>query len=231
MELLPDTQNRGLCMRREWRERFPRRRGLAIPTCITARAWRTCRDAFRDRLQAVSLEVGSGENLPGIPGACAKRNFTFLVRGLCFWSIQPQAALSFTCKLKPLKIHGCNDEAIPVCIRGESEVESPYIMQYSKWFNFSHLLKSRVMWDLTSCICLPGSSETNTVALYFWTVATNKLEKKDNNWIFSFLLCPQITVSKRCIIIKYELGYIVYDSRSCMAEIAGEIPWTLVPHP
>ena len=40
-------------MRRECRERFPRQRGLAIPTCITAR----------------------------IPGACATRNFTYLVRG------------------------------------------------------------------------------------------------------------------------------------------------------
>ena len=36
-------------MRRECRERFPRHRGWAIPTCITARASRTCRDAFRDR--------------------------------------------------------------------------------------------------------------------------------------------------------------------------------------
>ena len=31
------------------RERFPCHRGLAIPTCITARAWRMCRDACRDR--------------------------------------------------------------------------------------------------------------------------------------------------------------------------------------
>ena len=36
-------------MRRECRERFPRHRGWAIPTCITARASRTCRDAFWDR--------------------------------------------------------------------------------------------------------------------------------------------------------------------------------------
>ena len=35
MGLLPDTQNYGLRMRRECRERFPRRRGLEIPTCIT----------------------------------------------------------------------------------------------------------------------------------------------------------------------------------------------------
>ena len=38
MGLLPDTQNCGLRMSRECRERFPRHRGLAIPTCITARA-------------------------------------------------------------------------------------------------------------------------------------------------------------------------------------------------
>ena len=46
--LLPDTYICGLLMRRECRERFPRQRGLAFPTCITARAWRTCRDACQD---------------------------------------------------------------------------------------------------------------------------------------------------------------------------------------
>ena len=81
MGLLPDTQNRGLHMRRECRERFRRQRGLAIPTCITARASRTCRDACRDRYLAVSFEVGGRENVPGIPGVCATRNFSYLVRG------------------------------------------------------------------------------------------------------------------------------------------------------
>ena len=56
-------------------------RGFAIPTCITACASRTCRDACRDRYLAVSFEVGDGENVPDIPGACATRNFTYLVRG------------------------------------------------------------------------------------------------------------------------------------------------------
>ena len=37
MGLLPDTENCGLRMRLECRERFPRHRRLAIPTCITAR--------------------------------------------------------------------------------------------------------------------------------------------------------------------------------------------------
>ena len=36
-------------IRRECRGRLPRHRRLAIPTCITAHASRTCRDACRDR--------------------------------------------------------------------------------------------------------------------------------------------------------------------------------------
>ena len=47
-------------MRRECRERFPRHRRWAIPTYITARASRTCRDACRDRQLAVSFEIGGG---------------------------------------------------------------------------------------------------------------------------------------------------------------------------
>ena len=71
MDLLSDTENCGLCMRRECQERFPRHRWLAIPTCITARASRTCRDECRDRQLAFSFTVGDGESVPGIPGACA----------------------------------------------------------------------------------------------------------------------------------------------------------------
>ena len=63
MVSLADTQNCGF--RRECRKRFPRQRGLAIPTCITARASRTCHDACRDRQLAVSIEVAGGENVPG----------------------------------------------------------------------------------------------------------------------------------------------------------------------
>ena len=55
--------------------------GLAIPTCTTARLSRTCRDACRYRLLAVSFEVGGGESVPGIPGACASPSFTYLPRG------------------------------------------------------------------------------------------------------------------------------------------------------
>ena len=68
-------------MRWECQERFPRHHGLANPTCITVRAWRTGGDACRDRQLAVSFEVGGGENVPGIPGAYTTRNFAYLVRG------------------------------------------------------------------------------------------------------------------------------------------------------
>ena len=68
-------------MRRKCRERFPRDGGLAIRTCITARASRTCRDACRDRWLEVSFEVSGGKNAPGIPCACTVHNFTYLVRG------------------------------------------------------------------------------------------------------------------------------------------------------
>ena len=82
-------------MRRECRERYPRHCGLAIPTCITARAWRTCCDACRDRYLAVSLGVGDGENVPDIPGACTTRNFTYLVRGPWSISMPHQTGWSF----------------------------------------------------------------------------------------------------------------------------------------
>ena len=72
---LPDTQNCGLHMRREWRECFLRHRGLAIPTCIKARAWCTWHDACRGRLPAVFFEVSGGENVPSITGGCTTRNF------------------------------------------------------------------------------------------------------------------------------------------------------------
>ena len=70
-------------MRQECRECFSRHRGLAIPIYNTARAWRTCRDACRDRKLTVSFEIGGGENVRGIPGACVTRNFTYLARGPC----------------------------------------------------------------------------------------------------------------------------------------------------
>ena len=63
------------------RERFPRRRlerkllvsdpGMHRGTCVTHVPW----------CMSGSLTRGDGENVPGIPGACATRNLTYLARG------------------------------------------------------------------------------------------------------------------------------------------------------
>ena len=83
MGLLPDTHNYGLRMRRECRERFPRPRLQRKPlvndpamhhgTCVTHVPW----------CMSGSLTCGGGGNVPGIPGACATHNFTYLARGPC----------------------------------------------------------------------------------------------------------------------------------------------------
>ena len=49
--------------------------GYRIPTCV-----RHIRHT-RAVMQAVSFDAGCGENVPGIPGACATRNFTCMSRG------------------------------------------------------------------------------------------------------------------------------------------------------
>ena len=79
MGLLTDTQNFGLRMRRE---RFARHQFHRKPlvsdhgTCVTHVP--TCKSGSQTR--------GGGENVPGIPGSCATRNFAYLARGP--WSKQ-----------------------------------------------------------------------------------------------------------------------------------------------
>ena len=85
MGLLPDTQHCGLRMRREHRERFFRHRlrrktvfsepGMHHGTCVMHVPW----------CMSGSLTCGGGENVPGIPGACATRNVTYLARGPWGW--------------------------------------------------------------------------------------------------------------------------------------------------
>ena len=65
-------------MLRECWERFPRHRLQSKSlmhhgTCVTHVTW----------CMSWSLTRGGGENVPGIPGACATRNFTYLIRGPC----------------------------------------------------------------------------------------------------------------------------------------------------
>ena len=80
MGLLPNTENFCLRMRRECWESFPRHRlqrkplvsdtGMHYGTCVTHVPW----------CMSGSLTCDGGENVPGIPGACATCNFAYLVR-------------------------------------------------------------------------------------------------------------------------------------------------------
>ena len=91
------------------RQRFPRHQRLSIPTCITARVWRTYRDAYRDRQLAVSFGVGGEEYVPGIPDAYATCNSTYLVTGPSYnldqsWHSQ-QATPTSSCWINLQKVN------------------------------------------------------------------------------------------------------------------------------
>ena len=80
MGLIPDTQNCGCACARNAGNVFPAtdfqgNRYLAPPACITARALRMCRDAWS------LTPPDDRENVSGIPGASATRNFAYLVVG------------------------------------------------------------------------------------------------------------------------------------------------------
>ena len=80
MGLLRDTSNNGLRMHRECLGRFSRHRLQRKSLVSALHASRHVRHA------RVVMHVGianprCGENVPGIPGACATRNFPYLVRG------------------------------------------------------------------------------------------------------------------------------------------------------
>ena len=81
-------------MRRECRERFPRYRfqskqivndpGMHHGTCVTHAPW----------CMSGSLIRCGGENVPGIPGAYATSNFTYLLRGPYVYKLIPVDFLS-----------------------------------------------------------------------------------------------------------------------------------------
>ena len=66
--------------------------GMHYSTCITQVPW----------WMSESLTHGGGEIVPGIPGACATRNFTYLVRGSC-----PSAATAWSLSNCSLACHRC----------------------------------------------------------------------------------------------------------------------------
>ena len=94
MGLFPDTYNWGLRMRRESRERFPRHRGLVIPTCITARACVThvpwCMPGKRSRsIRSPQFYVSGKRPMSSVVAFVVMGKFCWRFRGLhtCSWHI------------------------------------------------------------------------------------------------------------------------------------------------
>ena len=79
MSLLPDTENCGLRMRRECRERFPRHTLQRKPLVSHPGMHRGTGVTHVPCFMSGSLTRGGRENVPGIPGAYATRNFAYLV--------------------------------------------------------------------------------------------------------------------------------------------------------
>ena len=102
--LLPDTQNCGLRMRRECRERFPRHRlqrkplvsdaGMHHGTCVTHVPW----------CMSGSLTRDGRENVPSIPSVCANRSFVYLVWGP--WSVREGWVVETAAHIMRQEIHG-----------------------------------------------------------------------------------------------------------------------------
>ena len=88
--IYPDSKVRGANMGLIWGRQDPGGPMLAAWTS------RTFRDACRDRCLVVSFKIGGGEDVPGIPDACATRNFTFLVRGPWKKAVMYSLGIPFT---------------------------------------------------------------------------------------------------------------------------------------
>ena len=132
MGLLPDTQNCGLRMRQECRERFPRHRLQRKPrvsdpdmhhgTCLTHVPW----------CMSGSLTRDGGENIPGIPGACATCNFRYLARG---------PLVDATWESWRLKNKNKN-----------KNTTAPHYWLFVRWIRWSPLMKKRLYVIMSPCL-------------------------------------------------------------------------------
>ena len=110
-------------MHRECRERFYRHRlqrkplvrdhGLHHGTCVMHVPW----------CMSGSLIRGGGENVPGIPGACATRNLTYLSRGPWHVNEKVQPGLVIHCTVNYIDDWPCDNDTW-LCITTSSWYDS-----------------------------------------------------------------------------------------------------------
>ena len=115
--------------------------GMHHGTCVTHVPW----------CMSGSLTGGGGENIPGIPGACATRNFKYLARG-------PYIIPHVTCNRR---ISRLSTNICPMCQTKRVVIILDHL-QFSIqpgsniWGEWKHY---RRIWShfLTKCICIAGT--------------------------------------------------------------------------
>ena len=163
-------------MRRECRERFSRHRlqrkplvsypGMHHGTCVSHVPW----------CMLGSLTRGGGENVPGISGACATRNFTYLVRGA--WVNCVELGLGYDGICLPLIMLFLYHDTFSICGTDKSNVNS-YHTKPSKMLksNNIHIIVTQALNRLKSPDTLfvqplvLANIKGNTKPLYYWPFA------------------------------------------------------------
>ena len=102
---------------------FKENRLLAIPACITARAWRTCRDVCRDRLHAVT-----GKTFPAFPAHAHPQFYVSGKRPMNAMVLYPPF-LSYS--------SGLHDRDLGTLIR-------PHIVMKQPWKLWAHIIKTHL---------------------------------------------------------------------------------------
>ena len=104
-------------------------------TCVTYVPW--CMPVW---LISVSFDVGGGENVPGIPGTCATRNLTYLVRGSCIYrariiKLRPYLPFPWYPTLLVVQVskHGLLNTSWCISLVDNPKDVSYFLMEYSSF--------------------------------------------------------------------------------------------------
>ena len=154
-------------MRREWRERFPRHRlqikplvcdpGMYHDTCVTHVPW----------CMSGSLTCIGGENVPGIPGACATCHFTYLARGP-LRHVFPIFSISWCLRQRrseSLRYLGPSLSGYTIAKTTDSSVD------FRRPVTWISPLQSLVAGIIAANVCCPGPACGCSVFTWSWSVS------------------------------------------------------------
>ena len=189
-------------MRRKCRERFPDHRLQRKPLVSDPGINHGCMSG--------SLTRSGEENVPGIPGTCAARNFTYVVRGPCgawprCWKRLLVGEIVPFHKSQDTLLHpGLNDQ-----IQNTLFTEDPHVTR-ALWGWFDWLPGSGLA--MTSQWVLSSARETTSTV--YWCIASKLKAARNLYWmsnmflwveIFLFFVCYHV-FPKRHSQLDYELN-------------------------